>query len=203
MIRPLTLEELASIPGWERIARALRDLPLCRAGFEDRTCGAAHWAILGLWPIGDNLEPVVRLRAADIAFSLGEGREWRKRGPRRETPRLQRRDELRKIRRKYKKLAREAGPDADWRALKFGLRCEIKQTELKLHRVTKVEIAERLADYYFELTGEKPNLGYTCSSSPTRFERLGNVVFDGETWRSSGKDACLKFAEKVGNSSPR
>jgi hypothetical protein len=199
MILALTPEELAGVASWRRIARALRDLPLRRAGFEGRT-RAVEWAFLGLWPIGDDLEPVITQRAADIAFSIAKRREL---GPRRETPRPHPRDEFVKIGRKYEKRARESGPEADWGRLLFTLRCEVKQTKLKLQRVTKLEIVEQLADVYFELTGEKPNLGYTCSSPLTRFEWLGDAVFDGEPWRSSGKDACQRFSKKMGNSSPR
>jgi hypothetical protein len=199
MILALTPEELAGVAGWRRIAGALRQLPLRRAGFEGRT-RAVEWAFLGLWPIGDDLEPVVSQRAADIAFSMLKRQELE---PRRKTPRPHPRDEFVRVGRKYEKLAREFGPEADWGGLLFGLRCEVKRTRLALHRVTKLEIVEQLADVYFELTGEKPNLGYTNSSPPTRFEWLGDAVFDGEPWRSSGKRACQRFSKKVGNSSPR
>jgi hypothetical protein len=47
----------------------LRQLPLKRPGFEERT-RQADWVFLGLWPIGDDLAPVIEQRAGDIAFLI-------------------------------------------------------------------------------------------------------------------------------------
>jgi hypothetical protein len=149
---------------------------------------------LGLWPIGADLEPVITQRAANIAFSIAKRREL---GPRREAPRPHARDGLPAIGRRYAKLARE--PGADLHILLFKLRCEVKQKRLNLRRVPKEEICLQLASAYFELTGRNPSLG----PRPTRFERLGDDVFDGEPWVSSGKRACQKFSKNVGTLPPR
>lgn len=82
----------------------------------------------------------------------------------------------------------------------FSLRCEVKRTRLSLHRISKREIVEKLANVYLELTGQRPVLSY--NGRPTRFERLGDRVFDGEPWRSTGKVVCEKFSKKVGNKRP-
>jgi hypothetical protein len=193
MILATAPDELGGNADWESVARALRNLPLCLAGFEGRTL-VADWVFLGLWPIGADLEPVITQRAANIAFSIAKRRELE---PRRQAPRPHARDTLPAIGRRYGKLARE--PGADLRILLFKLRCEVKQKRLNLHRVTKEEICLQLASAYFELTGRKPSLG----PRPTRFERLGDAIFDGEPWVSSGKRACRKFSKNVGTLPPR
>jgi hypothetical protein len=193
---------MTSAADWKRLCNriegALRKLPLRRAGFEDRTRDT-DWAILDLWPIGDDLEPVISQRAEDIAFSMMKNREF---GPRREVPRPHTRDVLAMIGRHYRALARQLGPEAHWRSLLFSLRCEVKRTRLRLHRVAKREIVEQLADVYFELTGQEPP-GFSYNGRPTRFEQLGDSIFDGEPWRSTGKEVWhARYSKKVGNKRP-
>jgi hypothetical protein len=177
----------------DRVARALRKLPLCRAGFEGRT-RVADWAFLGLWPVGDDLEPVIRQRAADIASSILKREQI---PPRREKDRPIPRDVCAEIGRRHEAGARRLDQDADWRGLLFRLRCEVKHARVTLHRTTKLEIVEQLADVYFELTGETPGLSYT--GRRTQFERFGDRVFVDEPWRSTGKSACSNFSKKMGN----
>jgi hypothetical protein len=181
---------------WERlrarIAEALRKLPLQREGFEART-RIADWGFLELWPIGEDLESVIRQRADDIAFGIMKRREL---GPRRCEPRAQPRDASAKIARQHARHARSLGPDADWGLLLFEFRCEVKRAQLELHRVTKEEIVEQIAFAYFELTGRRPSMSYTTGRA-TRFERLGYAVFVDEPWLSTGKAVCRNFPKKM------
>lgn len=86
-----------------RIEAALSQLPLERRGFESRT-NAPDWMFLDLWPIGDDLEPVISQRAAHITFMVLKSREL---GPRRKTRRPHTRDELATIGRRYRARARQ------------------------------------------------------------------------------------------------
>jgi hypothetical protein len=181
----------------ERVARALRQLPLCRRGFEGRT-RAVDWEILELWPVGDDLEPVIRQRAADIAFSILKREQI---PPRREKDRPIPRDVCARIGRRHEACARQLDQDTDWRGLLFELRCEVKHELVALHRVTKGEILEQIAFTLFELTGREPTLSY--NGRRTHFERLCQAIFVEEPWRSSGKRACTQFSKKWGNQPPR
>jgi hypothetical protein len=137
------------------IEARLRQLPLQRAGFEAR-CNPGDWVFVDLWPIGDDLEPVITRRSVEIAFLI-----LRKHQPRQQAkPSEAKADLARKFRafaRAWRELPEGARPKLDWNVLSFGMRSALAEAHMRSKATTKGDVADLLAVTYYELTGKRPS----------------------------------------------
>jgi hypothetical protein len=175
-----------SEPLCERVAGALRELPLRRAGFEVRTKRTSlDWAFLDALPRpGDHdLEPVIEQRAGEIAILI-----MRLRRPLSALkPSAADADLLHRFRRfaeAWQALPAGARPRLDWGSVKvaehmatpvFVVRAFRAWARQDARRATKQEVGDLLAEVFFELTG---NLVSGHSRQSTPFSRFAQVVFD-------------------------
>jgi len=155
------------------IEARLARLPLKRAGFEERA-RKIDWVFLGLWPIGDDLTPVVQQRAADIAFLV---RRWQQpcvmTKPSEAAADVERK--FRDFAEAWQNLPEGCRPTLNWRALALGRRSALKAARLWASTTTKHEVAHMVAVAYYELTGEEPS---RHSSYDTPFSRLVRDIFE-------------------------
>jgi hypothetical protein len=170
----------------ECVAGALRKLPLRRAGFESRTKRSlSDWAFLDALPRpGErDLEPVINQRAVEIANLIVRlQRPGSALKPcEADTDLLNR---FQKFAEAWHALPAGARPRLDWGTVKvdqymaspvFVVRAFRAWARQDARAATKKEIADLLADVFFELTGDAVS-GH--SSQPTPFIRFAQIVFD-------------------------
>jgi hypothetical protein len=170
----------------ERVASALRELPLRRDGFEARTKRSlGDWAFLGALPRpGErDLETVIEQRAGEIANLIVRLREAgsRLKPCQADTDLLNR---FQRFSEAWHALPAGARPRLDWGRVKvdqymawpvFVVRAFRAWARQDAKAATKQEIADLLAEVFFELTGSRGS-GHSVQSTP--FIRFVQIVFD-------------------------
>jgi hypothetical protein len=176
------------------IEARLAQLPLKREGFEDRT-SYLDWVFWGVWPIGDDLAPVIEQRAADIEFLIFRSRHHKPAAK----PRKAADDVARKFQafaEVWQNLPEGSRPILSWRTFTFSMRSAISLARLQARSPTRVAIADMIATAYVELTGKLPS---HHSNQPTPFGRLVRDIFGIagiQGWLSATERAAALAAER-------
>ena len=176
------------------IEARLAQLSLKREGFENRT-SYLDWVFWGVWPIGDDLAPVIEQRAADIEFLIFRLRHHKPAaGPRKAADDVTRKFQA--FAEAWQNLPEGSRPILSWRTLTFSMRSAISLARLQARSPTRVAIADMIATAYVELTGKLPS---HHSNQPTPFGRLVRDIFGIagiQGWLSATERAAALAAER-------